>query len=524
MAPWLPLVLAAVWLVALAVDFRDVVQAIFANSDFASAPVIGELYDERDGGPVVLGNFPWYSTLWFEQLTAGLPAHRQIWQVGPWLFALLGVGAAAWATWRAAGAWAAMIVAVALGCAGPALLNFQFGLSLHSPAYTHVCLLGAFLVLCAEHGGRVGNRAVHVALCGALAAVTAVGLASDELLLPAGIAPFLLAAAALVRLLPPPAGRRIVVSAVAIAAFAAVGSRILVDVMEDAGVVAAPFDVVFAQWDRLVPNLRLLAHSLAFMFNGDFGGARIGLRSVVELASAVAVLAAVVAVVRHARRWIPAVAATVDEDPREAARRAHVAFWLAAGAVLAATFVLSSVPVDKYTARYVLSVGYAVVVLVAVAAAAHPTSRAVVAAGVSLVVAGGVAGLVRGDLQDQVIASGDLSGPLERLARAEGVEHGYAGYWTAAPVTWQTRTRLRLYPVRTCTGSPTLCPYPFHRIDNWYKPRSGEGSLLVVDPRQTQAGAPTGPDPAFGPPRRTVRVDHATVYVYGYDIASRLGR
>ena len=162
--PWLPLVLAAIWVVALAADFRDLVQAIYASADFASAPVIGELYGEREGSQVVLGNFPWYSTLWFEQLTAGLPAHRQIWQLAPWLFSLLGVAAAAWATWRAAGAWAAMIVAVTLGCAGSTLINFQFGLSLHSPAFTHVCLLGAFLVLAAERGGQVGNRAVHVAL------------------------------------------------------------------------------------------------------------------------------------------------------------------------------------------------------------------------------------------------------------------------------------------------------------------------------------------------------------------------
>jgi len=525
--PWIPLLLAVVWLGALAADLRAIVQAIYANADFVSAPVIGELYDERaPGTQVVLGNFPWYETLWFERLTAGLPAHRQVWQLAPWLFSLAGVAAVAWATWRAAGAWAAMVVAVALGCAGPALLTFQFGGSLHAPTFAHACLLGAFLVLCASRGGRAGSWPVHVAACAALAAVTAAGVASDDLLLAAGIAPFALAAIGMVWLLPRPAGPRIAVSALAVSALAVAGGRLLAKAMEDENVIASAFDVTFATWDKLFANARVLAHSLAYLFNGDFGGEAIDLWSVLSLVCAVAVVGAVAFAVGYGRRWAARAVAAPATDEREAARRAHLAFWFLAGAVLGLTFLLTSVPVDKYSARYVLTVGYAVAIVVAVAAVDRPWLRIGVVTGLTLVLVSGVSGLVRGTLQDSARSSpgGNLSGPLERLARAEGVEHGYAGYWTAAPLTWQTRARLQVYPVKSCTGTPTLCPYPFHRIASWYDPRPGERSILVVDPFQPSAGAPTGPDPAFGAPQRVARIADRTVYVYGYDIASRFGR
>ncbi len=525
--PWTPLLLAAVWLVALAVDFRAVVQTIYANADFVSAPVIGELYDERaPGAQVVLGNFPWYETLWFERLTAGLPAHRQIWQLAPWLFSLLGIAATAWATWRAAGRWAAMVVAVALGCAGPALLIFQFGGSLHGPTFTHIALLGAFLVLCATHGGRVGNWWTHVALCALLAALTASGLASDKLLAPGGIAPFVLAAVALLFLLPGQAGRRIAISAVAISAVAGVGARILSDAMKGDHVVAAHFEVLFASFDRLLPNLRLLAHSLIFMFNGDFGGDRLGVRAILELACAAAVLAGAWYAIKVGRDWVRGARPSRAEDPATAALYAHLAFWILAGVLLGATFVLSSVPADQNSARYVLSVGYAVVVLVAIAAASRPRARAFVVVGLSLVLVSGIRGFVRGDIQDNPsqFPTGDISGPLERLAAAERVEHGYAGYWTAAALTWQTKAAVKVYPVKSCTGGPTLCPYTLHRISSWYDPRPATRSLLVIDPAQLSAGGPRETDPAFGAPERVSRIGRTTVYVYGYDIAAKFAR
>ena len=61
---WAPLPLAAAYLAILLAKFTQIIANVFLNADFASGPVIGELFSQR--GPhttVVLGYVPWYATL-----------------------------------------------------------------------------------------------------------------------------------------------------------------------------------------------------------------------------------------------------------------------------------------------------------------------------------------------------------------------------------------------------------------------------------------------------------------------------
>ena len=489
--PWLPLLFAGVYAVVLLITLRSVVQSIYWSSDIVSAPYIGELYPDRGpGAQVVLGNFPWYTTLWFEELTRWLPAHREIWEGAPWLFSLFGIGLVAWSAGKAAGRWAAMIVAVALACAGPGLLTYQFAPSIHAATFVHVCVLGGFIVLCASREGRVGRRpAVHVASCAALAAFTAAGLASDRLLVAAGLAPFLLTGLALAWLLPKPARRRLAISAVAVSILAVIGAQIIAAIMEAANVRAAHFEVTFAQFDRVVPNLRLLAQSLAYLFNGDFGGARLDARGLLTFACALALAAAAYAALRFGRIWVRRTIALrrrggVGGLPPVLA--AHVMFWSMAAAGLALAFVLSSVPVDRYSSRYVLTVGYGIAALVPVAANARPAwARVSVVAGACAIVTGSIVAMGNRDLQNRAPAfpTPALSGPLLQLAHQYGATTGYANYWDAAPLTWQMKSDVRVYPVKSCTGGAIPCPVGFHLISSWYRPRPGRRSFLVVDPR-----------------------------------------
>jgi hypothetical protein len=81
---WLPIAVAAVYLLVLAVDFTDVIAHAFRNGDIVSASVIGELLGEAPAGrDVTLGNFGWYTTLWIELTTKWLPFHRQLWESFP---------------------------------------------------------------------------------------------------------------------------------------------------------------------------------------------------------------------------------------------------------------------------------------------------------------------------------------------------------------------------------------------------------------------------------------------------------
>ena len=89
----MPALLGVAYAVLFAVRFDGIVRAVYRNADIASAPVIGELAHEAPGGATItLGYLPWYTTLWFEELTRWLPFHRQLWEVGPWLGSLVGIG------------------------------------------------------------------------------------------------------------------------------------------------------------------------------------------------------------------------------------------------------------------------------------------------------------------------------------------------------------------------------------------------------------------------------------------------
>ena len=530
--PWLPLAFAAAYLVLLVADLRSVVQSLHQQADFASGPYIGELYPEAPpDAEVVLTRFAWYTTLWFEQLTHGLPAHRQIWQLGPWAASLLGVGVLAWATARAAGAWAATMVAVVLACAGPGLLLVHVPGTGHAPTFFHVCLLGAYLVLLAGgRGARLGRPAVQAAGAAVVTALTAAGLASDTLLLVAGIAPFALAGLYLGRRLAPPAGRRVAVTAGLVAAGATAGGFVIRAIMEARGVAGADLDVRLAAFDGIAPNLRLLLHSVAYLFNGDFGGMPVDAKGLLALACAAVLAAAVAVAVRlglaRSREAVSEPRAALAPGTRDAARAAHTTFWLLSALVAVAAFVLTDLPVDRYSGRYVVSAGYALAALAAVVAAGRGTAaRAAVVVGVCIVVAGSVRALAAREVQSGLAdyPSGAQSGPLLRLARSEGLDFGYAGYWTAAPLGWQMKTEVQLYPVEPCAGDAgRLCPSRIHRIDSWYRPRPGTRSMLVIDPAFTDR-APVEAPRSLGPPERTVAVDRLTVHVYSYDIASRLG-
>jgi hypothetical protein len=116
-----------------------------------------------------------------------------------------------------------------------------------------------------------------------------------------------------------------------------------------------------------------------------------------------------------------------------------------------------------------------------------------------------------------------VSGPLLRLARAERVKYGYAGYWDAAPLSWQMKTAVQLYPVGQCyRNGGFLCRVPIHRISSWYHPRPHTRTMLVVDPAQTAFG-PVDAPPSLGKPERVVAIRPVTVYIYPYDIAARFG-
>jgi hypothetical protein len=115
----LPALLALAYLIAVLANFSSVITSINMDSDAVVAPVLAKLLGEAPGAShVVLGNHPYYEEFLFLRATAGLPFDRQLWEVAPMLWTLLGAGVLAWSIRRAFGGFAALLAVSALICLG----------------------------------------------------------------------------------------------------------------------------------------------------------------------------------------------------------------------------------------------------------------------------------------------------------------------------------------------------------------------------------------------------------------------
>jgi hypothetical protein len=521
--PRLPVLLAAVYAIFFLINLRSIVDSIYLSADIVSAPYLGDLVRHAPpGAHVLLGNIAWFPALWFELATHWLPAHRQIWELSPYVLSLLGVGLVAWSAHQAGGRSAAVLTAAVLVAAGPALLTYQFAWSIHALTYVEVAILGAFLVLSVTHHGRIGAGAAHAGLVGLVGAITAVGLASDKLLALAGLAPFLLAALASLRVEPRDAGRRIVATAGAVAVVGVLGAVLLHHLVTDARISSTPFPITLGGYNQLAPHLLVALQSVAYLFYGDFGGLTLSITSTLKLICAAVVAAAVFAGLVAARDQMRPIlmGGGARDDRSSGARSAHLTFWSLVVCVTGLGYVLSSVAVDQYTSRYLVPAAYGLAAVLTVLATSGGRYRVAVVGGVSVLMLASTVSLARQDLQANPsrFPTASLSGPLLHFARSEGLKYGYSGYWDAAPLTWQTKTTINVYPVLPCGA--TLCPFYFHQISSWYTPRPGIRTFLVSDP--TQSGNP-GLPVSLGQPTQTVRIGRLTVYVYPYDIASKFG-
>jgi hypothetical protein len=356
-------------------------------------------------------------------------------------------------------------------------------------------------------------------LCVLVSAVSAAGLSSDALLVLAGLLPFVAAGLAQLRWTPGPVGRRVAFTTTLVAAATVAGAEIAIGAMHRLHVYTGAHTVEFAQWSSLLDNLLHYLQSITDLFNGDFGGAAVTARSTLALACAVLVGTGIVTGVRSGLAQVQRLQSA--RPATTAAREAYLTFWFLALVLPSLAFVLLSLG-QIGLGRYLVSSAYGVVALAAVSLSArgYPGRVAAVAAACVLVM-GSVVSLAARDIEAN---SGhyplqDVARFLSTFAQGEGLDVGYAAYWVAAPLTWESRLHVQVYPVVPCPTPSGLCSYPWHEISSWYTPRPSTRTFLVTDTRY----GPTTADFHLADPAEVVSYGEYKVYVYGYDIASKLG-
>lgn len=146
-----------------------------------------------------------------------------------------------------------------------------------------------------------------------------------------------------------------------VAVVALVGGALLHHAMVAHGWTAFPLKISLVSASSLVHNLVVVLQSYTNLAGGDFFGAALNLGNAATLVSGLLFIAAFICVAAELyRRSRRSISAPVSLEPAAARRFAYTAFWGTSLAVTTSVVVLSNVPVDANSARYLLA-GYVAV-------------------------------------------------------------------------------------------------------------------------------------------------------------------
>jgi hypothetical protein len=485
------------YLITVAVAAPHIVRLVYWDTDVAAPFVLAERL--RGHGTVFIPHFASWSVLWTLLATRNLPGHRALWEALGYPFALAGAAAVGWATARVAGRWAGVTAAAIAIVVGPRILRSQLTVIYHVlPPFT-AAVLAAYLVTL---GRRRSRSSILIAVV--IGLVAGVNAAGDGLTWPAAVAPFAIAAGVFYAATRRSdiAARAGVTLAVAIASGLAVPA-----VMQHFGYKVVGLEVTHAQLSALPGNVRHLGRMVALVAGANYalpgGYPPEPLRLAIAILALAGVAAAFVAgVIQLIRRG-------------EALRRAYACYWAASVALLTLSFVLT-------TNAFALGAGSAsyLVTLVPAAGAgvallASSSRRAQIATGIAVAVVGisNLVGITQGHADSPKGAIGEYKTQIVKALERDGVRRGYAGYWDAQNLSWQTGMRLLVAPVERCGDG--LCPFNFSTIESWYHDHPGR-SFLIVDPTGLYV---TTPPPIVARATASHRFGQLRVYVFPFDLA-----
>jgi hypothetical protein len=499
-ARWLPGLTAAAYLVTAAVMGTRIAGELGWDTDVSGPLVLAEKL--RGDGTVYLPHISAWTTLWYALATRNLPGHVQLWQATGYVFAVAGAALVGWATARVTTRSAGVTAFAITLIVGPLALRTLFTLHLHVTTPFTAAVLAALLIAL--------DRPYAGVAAGAVGVLAGLNVASDPLLWPAGIVPFASASAVLVAL----TRRRDVAARAGLALALTVCTAMSVNVvMHSLGYHELGAGQHFSTLHEFPGHLRLLARMVALL-----GGANYALpgpypvepvRAVVALLVLVAVVAPVVAAATYFKRRTSPLA------------RAYACYWAVSTVVVAIAFVVTSNAADLGAGsfNYLLTFAPAAGAGIGLLSSAAPRGRLLVAAGVALVGVTNIVGVGQGHAGTPRGEIGTHERPLVQWLVDRGVTRGYAGYWDAQNLTWQSGMRVFVAPVTTCSANKPLCVVRIFSIQSWYRERPGR-SFLIVDP--TNGYVTTAPR-FVARATESHRFGRLRIYLFPFDLARYVG-
>ena len=527
--PGLIAALGGLYALLFLIHLHQVLTVTWQNSDVAIVAVVAHGLDTGAPlGSVVIGNRPLYEEILGLTLTGWLPLAREIWLIAPLVWDLVGLAALGWAASRALGRRAALFSVVALACLGQMGRQYFLSWDFHDLPEFHAVLLCAALVHAAGLERPLRRRRVLLGALG-LGVLGAFPLASDSLFIFSGLAPLVGASLALAIVRRDRSSLQILGLTLVVVGLNVGLAQLLTHIMVAAGFIHSPITLTPTPLARLPATASLLLQGLTNIGGGDFLAIAPDGHGVLTLLRGVLILGGLAVALALCLRVLWRILRRRAHSPAEVA---YTAFWAGALLLGLGAYLASGVAVDYLSGRYLLGPYVAVAALLGTLVPAPGRlgrlGAPLLAGGVGLFALSGALALPSSATgQPGLAPAPPAAQALARFARAEGVRVGYASYWAAIALSWETHFQLRLSPVVPC-GSAQLCPGNL-AATGWYVPRTRR-SLLIVDPTVPNTGGiEPGPgswltvNPAkLGAPVATRVIDGMHVAVYGYDIASRM--
>jgi hypothetical protein len=524
----IPVTLAAVYLVAFVVQVPRNVTELGWNSDYAGGFVIAEsiAHAGTGGGTIIASAGQWVS-LWFGLATAWLPLHHELWAIMPTLlfvFTALTVGwSVAQVADRRAGALAVLLSLVV----SPLALAFLMAADAHNTVYPGTALLGAYVIWLTRGAGR--KRLVALGVPPLLGVAIGTCLGSDLLVGPAAVLP--LAVVGVFALLRRERRSRWVgASALTTVAVAVPVAPITSTVMHSFGLHTIETPAHLAPLAELPARGEDLFRGLKALFSGYLDGPQgtgflhgpLGVASEIAMCAALLVL-----VVLGARAAFELVVSGLrkgrERTPAQLARPLHVVYWTASAIGVCGVFWLYA-ETGGGTAlheSYYGTVIFSVAAIVPLLLAGRSPARWLLPAGAAVLFAAALVGLLAGNYLNVSAAVAQTAPSVVKIAEANHVSYGYGGYWQASGLTWNTHGRVTVRPLFECPNpeGADICPFYEMRLPSWYVPRPRRTFLLVDREEAWVRALPNG----LGRPLAAYQIGPLQMYIYPYDVASRLG-
>jgi hypothetical protein len=526
-AVWLvPLAIAAIYLVVFVVQLPHNVVSLTWDSDYASGYTVPEtLVKTGTGGNMVLGSAGQWVPLWFGLLTASLPLHRELWDVAPTLLFLASALVVGWSVSQLAGRRAALLAILIVIVASPLALAFFMAAVAHNTVYPCTALLGAYLIWLTRIQGR--RRVTSLAVPPLAGVAIGACLASDPLLVATALVPLGLTAA-LAGLRRERRSRLIALSAFVTLAVAVPIGKLTTSIMHSLGFATLELPAKVVPLSELPGRAGLLFRGLKALFNGYLGPGRPGtLHTELGVASAIVMSAALLTLVvvgaATAARFVwSGLRAGTTQTPAEQARSLHVIYWVCSAAAACGAFWLAGETgggTNVHESYYATTI-FSVAAIVPLLLASRSPARWLIPAGASIFFLASLVGLTS-NYMNQYPWVARAEPTVAKIARANHVTVGYGGYLVGSSMTWNSDGHMQLRPLMECANPQgvDLCPFYMASVPSWYVPRERHTFLLVDGEEPWVRTLPSG----LGRPLKAYAIGAMRMYIYPYDIASRLG-